>query len=104
MDEVLTIAEIEARFPDSWVFLDQPEHDEYGRVTRGRVVAVGPDRDEVHRQALSRPLSNHTASHCTKKWRRDVAYILSVWSARPRNLHSRKLGRPEEGPRPAVNP
>jgi hypothetical protein len=75
MDEVLTIAEIEARFPDSWILLDQPVV-ENGRTVRGRVVAVGPDRDEVWKKALDLPIPRYVASYCTKKRKPDTAYIL----------------------------
>jgi hypothetical protein len=76
MDEVLTMEEIEARFPEEWILIDQPEKDQYQRVVRGRVVFHSPDRDEVSRKALDLPVPRHIAFHCTKKRKPGVAYIL----------------------------
>lgn len=52
MDEVMTIAEIEARFPSEWVFVEDPETDEHLKVLRGRVRCHGQDRDEVYQKAV----------------------------------------------------
>ena len=76
MSNVMTMEEIEARFPEEWILIDQPEKDEYGRVTRGRVVSHGPNRDDVYAKALEIPSPRHIAFHCTKKRRHGTAYIL----------------------------
>ena len=76
MDEVLTMEEIEARFPEEWILIDQPETDRYHRVLRGRVVCHGKDRDEVYRKALDLPIPRNIAFHCTKKPTPGMAYIL----------------------------
>ena len=55
MDEVLTMEEIEARFPEEWILIDQPEKDQHGNVASGRVVFHSPDRDEIGRKALELP-------------------------------------------------
>src|SRR5438874_1099657 len=47
MDEVMTIEEIDSRFPSEWVLLADPKVDQYGRVVGGRVVCHSRDRDEV---------------------------------------------------------
>ena len=52
MDEVLTVAEIEARFEAEWVLVEDPETDETLTVRRGRVRWHGKDRDEVYRKAV----------------------------------------------------
>jgi hypothetical protein len=52
MDEVLTRAEIEARFPSEWVLLADTQHDEHLRVLGGRVLCHSKDRDEVYDKAV----------------------------------------------------
>lgn len=52
--EFLTLAEIEERYPDEWIFIEEPELDEDEEVARGRVVAHGKDRDAVTRIAIER--------------------------------------------------
>ena len=52
MDEVLTAAEIEARFGTEWVLVEDPETDETLTVRRGRVRWHSKDRDEVYRKAV----------------------------------------------------
>ena len=47
MDETLTWAEIEERFPDEWVVIDEPEVTDELEIVRGRVVYHGTDRDEA---------------------------------------------------------
>jgi hypothetical protein len=76
MDEVLTMEEIEARFPEEWILIDKPEKDQFGRVAGGRVVYHGPDREEIYRKALEIPSPRHIAFHCTKKRKPGVVYIL----------------------------
>jgi hypothetical protein len=76
MDEVMTMEEIETRFPEEWILIDRPEKDEFGRIARGRVVFHGPDRDEVYAKALDLPIPRHIAVHCTKKRKPGVAYII----------------------------
>ncbi len=76
MGEVMTMKEIEARFPEEWILIDQPETDQYSRVLRGRVVFHSPDRDAVYAKALELPTPRHIAFHCTKKRKPGVAYIL----------------------------
>jgi len=75
MDEVLSMEEIESRFPEEWILIDQPEKDQY-RIIRGRVVFHSPDRDEVSRKALELPVPRNIAFHCTKKRKPGEAYII----------------------------
>lgn len=76
MGELMTLAEIEDRFPDEWLLIDRPEMDEHDRLARGRVVFHGPDRDEVYRKALELPTPRDIAFHCTKKPDPEMAYVL----------------------------
>ncbi len=50
--EILTLAQIEARFPDEWVLIENPELDEDLEIVQGRVIAHSPDRATVDSQAL----------------------------------------------------
>ena len=52
MDEVLSIAEIEAKFDSEWVLIDDPQTDEALEVHSGTVRCHGKDRDEVYRRAV----------------------------------------------------
>jgi hypothetical protein len=76
MNNRLSIAEIEAQFPDSWILIDQPETDELKRVLSGRVVFASPDRDEVYRKALELPVPRDIAIRCTRRRQPGMAYIL----------------------------
>lgn len=50
MAEVLTLQEIEARFPREWVLIGDPETDESLEVLTGTVLWHSRDRDEVYRK------------------------------------------------------
>ena len=52
MDNVMTVAEIEAQFKSEWVLLEDPQTNEALEVQGGRVVWHGKDRDEVYRKAV----------------------------------------------------
>ena len=52
MDDVMTIAQIEARFQSEWVLLEDPQTNEALEVQGGRVLWHGKDRDEVYRKAV----------------------------------------------------
>jgi hypothetical protein len=52
MDEVLTIAEIEAKFDAEWVLIENPSTDEAFEVRSGTVLWHDKDRDEVYRRAI----------------------------------------------------
>jgi hypothetical protein len=64
MDEVMTLEEIEGRFPSEWILLADPEVDEHLEVIRGRVVFHSKDRDEVDRKAIQLRLKS-SAYHYT---------------------------------------
>lgn len=50
MNEVMTIAEIESRFPSEWVLIGDPQTDQYLCVQSGVVLWHSKDRDEVYRK------------------------------------------------------
>jgi uncharacterized pyridoxal phosphate-containing UPF0001 family protein len=49
---MLTIEEIEARFPSEWVLIGDPQTDEYQRLLAGTVLFHSLDREEVDRKLL----------------------------------------------------
>ena len=52
MDELLTNAEIEARYKNEWILIEDPETNEYLQVVRGKVRCHSKDRDEVYNKAV----------------------------------------------------
>lgn len=52
MDEILTVAQIEARFVAEWVLLEDPQTDDALEVHGGAVRYHSKDRDEVYRKAV----------------------------------------------------
>jgi hypothetical protein len=52
MDDVLTIAQIEAQFGSEWVLVEEPETNQALEVQRGRVRWHSKDREEVYRKAV----------------------------------------------------
>ena len=58
MDEILTLAEIEDRYPSEWVLVADPELDDELRVVRGKVVCHSKDRDEVYQKDIELRLSD----------------------------------------------
>ena len=52
VNEVLTIAEIEARYPSEWILIVDPVTSDQRGVESGRVVFHSPDRDEMYRKAI----------------------------------------------------
>ena len=52
MDEVLTIAQIEAQFESEWVLVEEPRTNEALEVQSGRVLWHSKDREEVYRKAI----------------------------------------------------
>lgn len=56
MENVMTIAEIEASFPSQWVLVQDPQTSQTLDVQGGKVIAHSKDRDEVYRfAATTRP-------------------------------------------------
>ena len=52
MDEVLTIAQIEAQFKSEWVLVEDPQTNEAREVQSGKVRWHSKDREEVYRLAI----------------------------------------------------
>jgi hypothetical protein len=61
MNEVLSIAEIEARYQGEWILLLDPQTDQNKHVLGGTLICHSKDRDEVYRQALELPAPKHIA-------------------------------------------
>lgn len=55
MTEILTITEINERYPDEWVLIGEPETDESLEVLRGKVLYHGKSRDEMYQAASALP-------------------------------------------------
>jgi hypothetical protein len=49
LNEILTMAEIESRFPDEWVLIQDPQTDEHLEVVSGRVVCHSRNREDINR-------------------------------------------------------
>ena len=75
MDEMLTIAEIEARFIAEWVLVEDPDTDDSLELRGGRVRYHSKDRDEVYRKAIELKPSRF-AVHYTGKIPKDGAVVL----------------------------
>jgi hypothetical protein len=75
LDEVLTIAEIEARFDSEWILIEDPSTDETLAVRSGTVLWHDKDREEVYRRDVeTRP--KRFAIVYTGKMPRDTAIAL----------------------------
>jgi len=75
MTEIMTLAEIQAKFESEWVLLDEPEIDESLKVKGGKVLWHSKDRDEVYRKAREiRP--QHSAILYTGKLLEEMAVVL----------------------------
>jgi hypothetical protein len=75
MNEVLTIAEIEAKFESEWVLIEAPQTDEALEVQGGTVRWHGKDREEVYRRAVEmRP--KRFAIVYTGRMPKDTAIVL----------------------------
>jgi hypothetical protein len=66
-DEIVTVAEMECRYKGEWVLLTEPVLGEDHRVLSGKIVAHGPDRDEVYDAGLQIPPPRHLATLCFKE-------------------------------------
>lgn len=63
----LTVAEIEAKYPNEWVLLANPKKDRSNRVVGGFVILHAPTRAEYYRliDQWDDPDVKHIASHFT---------------------------------------
>jgi len=53
MSEILSRAEIETRFDNEWVLIDDPQTNDVLEVLGGKVLIHSKDRDEVYRLAVA---------------------------------------------------
>jgi len=53
MDEILTREEIEKRYPNEWVMIEDPKVDEHNEVVRGKVIGRSPNRSVAY-EAVSK--------------------------------------------------
>jgi hypothetical protein len=75
MDDILTIAQIEAQFESEWVLVEDPQTTEALEVQSGKVRWHSQDRDEVYRKAVElRP--RRFAMLYTGKLPKDTAIVL----------------------------
>jgi hypothetical protein len=75
MDDILTIAQIEAQFESEWVLVEDPQTNEALEVQSGKVRWHSQDRDEVYRKAVElRP--RRFAMLYTGKMPKDTAIVL----------------------------
>lgn len=61
MNDVLSVAEINERFPSEWVLLANPQTDDRLKVLSGTLVCHSKSRDEVDREAIGLPSPKHIA-------------------------------------------
>ena len=54
--QILTLAEIKAKYPDQWVLVIEPDFDEDLEIIRGEVVYNTPDKEDLYEHLY---LSNH---------------------------------------------
>jgi len=50
----MTIKQIQSRFQNEWILLDNPQTNEALEVLKGKLVCHSKDRDEVYRCAVAR--------------------------------------------------
>jgi hypothetical protein len=75
MDDILTIAQIEAQFESEWVLVEDPQTNAALEVQSGKVRWHSQDRDEVYRKAVElRP--RRFAMLYTGKMPKDTAIVL----------------------------
>jgi len=75
MEEVLTIAQIEAQFDSEWILVGDPQTNEALEVQSGKVLWHSKDRDEVYRKAVElRP--KRSPMLYTGKMPKDTAVVL----------------------------
>ncbi len=75
MREVMSLAEIHARFESEWVLLEDPDTTESMEVKGGKLLWHSKDQDEVYRKARElRP--KHSAILYTGKLPEDTAVVL----------------------------
>lgn len=75
MDDVLTIAQIEAQFASEWILVADPQTDDVLEVQSGKVCWHSKDRDGVYRKAVELRLRRFAVLY-TGKMPQDTAVVL----------------------------
>ena len=75
MDDILTIAQIEAQFAAEWVLVEAPQTNDALEVQSGKVRWHSKDREEVYRQAVVLRLKRFAILY-TGKMPEDTAIVL----------------------------
>ena len=52
MGEILTMKEMESRYKNEWILIENPETDEVLQVVSGKVLWHGNDREELYRRMI----------------------------------------------------
>ena len=52
MSDILTVSEIQLKFPSEWILVGDPKTNESLEVQSGQVLYHSKDRDEVYRKAV----------------------------------------------------
>jgi hypothetical protein len=76
MNERLTRAEIDERFPSEWVLLSDPEQDKYQRVLNGVVLCHSKDRDVVYTKMLELRPRNYATLYTGNDVPDGVVFVL----------------------------
>jgi hypothetical protein len=76
MDEILSLTQINAMFPDEWVLVDDPEFDNgSSTIVRGRVACHSRVKRDVFDKAATLKLPR-VAFHYTGEFSADKIYVL----------------------------
>lgn len=78
MNEVLTRAEMEARFDGEWVMIAEPETDGNLEVLRGRVVSHGPDPEAVYQAVIDQHIPRWASLYFGPM--PEASVLLNIWS------------------------
>jgi signal peptidase I len=72
----MTIAEIEAKYPNEWVLVDKLKKGRDGMAVGGTVVVHSPEREAVYRAAGALPVPRDVAIFHTGPIPEDALFIL----------------------------
>lgn len=78
MNEVLTRAEMEARFDGEWVLVADPEVDTNLEVLRGRVVSHGQDPEAVYQEAINQRVQHWASLYFGPI--PETSILLNIWA------------------------
>jgi len=78
MNEVLTRAEMGARFDGEWVLIADPEVDNNLEVLRGRVVSHGRDPEAVYQEAINQSVRHWASLYFGPIL--ETSILLNIWA------------------------